>query len=363
MKFDFRELKRRKARGLFDRISYFRIFVFPKVRFDFMIKRTTERNPYFELLRGVAIIMVVGIHTFKTGSDFSLFVRQILNCAVPLFLACSGFFMAKKDVSDTTKYKTFLSKQIPKVYIPCLVWSIPYLILSLSWGGSIKDGIINLIFCGFSIYYFILLIMQYYALLPYYQKMNKKHLLINAAVSLVSIAIVAYLTQIQQRSIPLVRYAGLFPLWTVFFAYGVYLGKQKQRNYKLYPYVILTLCGLVLSYLESKYYISIGSGGVGIKPSSFLYSFGIIAIAFSSKLENLLQGKTSVERMLNYIGRISFGIYLIHCYFIFIFGATLPNQWNAMPWILKFSFVLLLSIVVIQIFRKLSKKHSAKIGL
>lgn len=363
MKFDFRELKRRKARGLFDRISYFRIFVFPKFRFDFMIKRTTERNPYFELLRGVAIMMVVGIHTFKAESDFSLFVRQILNCAVPLFLACSGFFMAKKDVSDTTKYKTFLSKQIPKVYIPCLIWSIPYLILSLSQGGSIKDGVVNLFFCGFSIYYFILLIMQYYALLPYYQKMNKKHLLINAAVSLVSIAIVAYLIQIQQRSIPLVRYAGLFPLWTVFFAYGVYLGKQNQRNHKLYPYVILTLCGLLLSYLESKYYISIGSGGVGIKPSSFLYSFGIIAIAFSSKLENLLQGKTLVERMLNYIGRISFGIYLIHCYFILIFRENLPNQWNEMPWILKFSFVLLLSIVVIQIFRKVSKKHSAKIGL
>lgn len=336
---------------------------FQKFRFDFMIKRTTERNPYFELLRGVAIIMVVGIHTFKAGNDFSLIVRQILNCAVPLFLACSGFFMAKKDVSDTTKYKTFLSKQIPKVYLPCLIWSIPYLILSLSQGGSIKDGVVNLFFCGFSIYYFILLIMQYYALLPYYHKMNKKHLLINAAVSLVSIAIVAYLTQIQQRSIPLVRYAGLFPLWTVFFAYGVYLGKQNQRNHKLYPYVILTICGLVLSYLESKYYISIGSGGVGIKPSSFLYSFGIIAIAFSSKLENLLQGKTSVERMLNYIGRISFGIYLIHCYFILIFRENLSNQWNAMPWILKFSFVLLLSIVVIQIFRKVSKKLSAKIGL
>ena len=119
----------------------------------------------------------------------------------------------------------------------------------------------------------------------------------------------------------------------------------------------------LLSYLESKYYISIGSGGAGIKPSSFLYSFGIIAIAFSSKLENLLQGKTSVERMLNYIGRISFGIYLIHCYFILIFRENLPNQWNEMPWILKHLLVLLLSIVIIQIFRKISKKLSAKIGL
>lgn len=269
----------------------------------------------------------------------------------------------KKTFPIQQNTKLFFQNKSPKYIFRVLFGRFPILLSLYVMGGSVIKGLLNLFLCGFSIYYFILLIMQYYALLPYYHKMNKKHLLINAAVSLVSIAIVAYLTQIQQRSIPLVRYAGLFPLWTVFFAYGVYLGKQKQRNHKLYPYVILTICGLVLSYLESKYYISIGSGGVGIKPSSFLYSFGIIAIAFSSKLENLLQGKTSVERMLNYIGRISFGIYLIHCYFILIFRENLPNQWNAMPWILKFSFVLLLSIVVIQIFRKVSKKHSAEIGL
>ena len=198
-----------------------------------MIKRTTERNPYFELLRGIAIIMVVGIHTFKAGSDFSLFVRQMLNCAVPLFLACSGFFMAKKDVSDKIKHKAFLSKQIPKVYLPCLVWSIPYLIISLCNGGSVIKGLLNLFLCGFSIYYFILLIMQYYALLPYYQKMNKKHLLINAAVSLVSIAIVAYLIQIQQRSIPLVSVSAMdrfLCLWSL-------SGKAKAKKPQ-----IISLC-------------------------------------------------------------------------------------------------------------------------
>lgn len=63
----------------------------------------TQRNPYFDFLRGIAMIMVVGIHTFaplQAGEgeiyDFTAnIVRQALNCAVPLFLALAGYFSAK----------------------------------------------------------------------------------------------------------------------------------------------------------------------------------------------------------------------------------------------------------------------------
>lgn len=51
-----------------------------------------KRNSYFDFLRGLAIMMVVGIHTFSVGNvdmhqdiDASVLVRQMLNCAVPIF--------------------------------------------------------------------------------------------------------------------------------------------------------------------------------------------------------------------------------------------------------------------------------------
>ena len=50
-----------------------------------------ERIAYFDFLRGLAIMMVVGIHTYTLGED-STVVRQILNTAVPLFIAISGYF-------------------------------------------------------------------------------------------------------------------------------------------------------------------------------------------------------------------------------------------------------------------------------
>ena len=62
----------------------------------------TSRNDYFDFLKGIAILMVIGIHSFYGGGFnsfheyFNTSIRQVLNCAVPIFIACSGFFLAKK---------------------------------------------------------------------------------------------------------------------------------------------------------------------------------------------------------------------------------------------------------------------------
>ena len=45
-----------------------------------------KRNTYFDFMRGLAIMMVVGIHTYTLGKD-STVVRQLLNTVVPLFIA------------------------------------------------------------------------------------------------------------------------------------------------------------------------------------------------------------------------------------------------------------------------------------
>lgn len=52
-----------------------------------------QRNLYFDFLRGVAIILVVAIHSFILGEN-SNEIRQLLNTAVPLFVAISGFFLS-----------------------------------------------------------------------------------------------------------------------------------------------------------------------------------------------------------------------------------------------------------------------------
>jgi len=66
---------------------------------------SSERIEYFDFLRGIAIIFVIAIHSFTsfTISESNTIIyhlgivwRQIIGCAVPIFLAISGYFMSSK---------------------------------------------------------------------------------------------------------------------------------------------------------------------------------------------------------------------------------------------------------------------------
>lgn len=135
-----------------------------------------QRNLYFDTLRGIAIIMVVAIHTFiacefdNYQSICFISMREIFNVAVPLFLAISGFFIGRKNFDNNSQIFNFWKKQIPKVYIPTLFWSIPYLALAVFHQQPLFKNLLVFIFCGYSIYYFIALIIQCYLLLPFIQK-------------------------------------------------------------------------------------------------------------------------------------------------------------------------------------------------
>jgi surface polysaccharide O-acyltransferase-like enzyme len=138
-----------------------------------------NRNHYFDFLRGIAILMVVGIHTYIRSNFDSIegisniIIRESLNFAVPLFLAISGFFLGKKDLSTKDNVIMFWKKQIPKVYLPCIVWSLPLFALAIYHGGNMLENLILLFCCGYSVYYFIALIIQCYALLPLLLKFNR----------------------------------------------------------------------------------------------------------------------------------------------------------------------------------------------
>ena len=138
-----------------------------------VVIKEKQRDSYFDFWRGIAIIMVIGIHTYSDGfMHMNLVLRQFLNCAVPIFLAISGYFIGKKSFSEKGSYGAFLKKQVPRVYVPMLVWSIPWMVLAIH-GGQQPLIVLQRTFVGdMSIFYFIILIIQYYALTPVIQKAN-----------------------------------------------------------------------------------------------------------------------------------------------------------------------------------------------
>lgn len=311
-----------------------------------------ERITYFDFLRGLAIMMVVAIHTYTLRED-SLVIRQLLNAAVPIFIAISGFFLSKKQIGGKSDYYSFLKKQLPKVYIPVLVWSLPLYALGLV---TEKDVFLNTILwltCGLSIYYFVAFIMQCYIALPLITAIISKNRygggMLSGVISFVWIIAIVYLNMIHGMQIPLILYAGLFPCWFMFFVMGVIIGQMVDRNYSVIIPVVITTTGLVLSVMESDYWIEHYGRGVDIKPSSFIYSAGIVWLSFSNKVEKIICQSGIISRFVTWIGSLSFGVYLIHCYFVNYLVLRIPID----SWIQKWCLCLLLTVVFIMILRKI----------
>lgn len=316
----------------------------------------SSRVEYYDFLRGVAIIMVVGIHTFASSSldsiygFISMLVREVLNCAVPIFLAISGFFCGKKLLCDQNAKFAFWKKQIPKIYIPALIWSVPYFVLNIIGNDGvfgIGEQILALFTCSYSIYYFIALIIQYYLLLPVLQKHGSVMMPISVILSFVSIISITYITEIKGVELPVILYAGPFTTWFVFFMSGVYLS-TRTATYTIKHAIFLIIMGLMLECVETYWLNTYHGGGYGIKFSAFLYSIGIVLLILSPKLKEAY--KTNIiTSMIAYLGKISFGIYLIHYFTIKVFDILLPIK----SWLFSWLLVLTVTSVVVVSARKI----------
>lgn len=320
-----------------------------------------QRNLYFDTLRGIAILMVVAIHTF-IASEFDNFqsicaisMREIFNVAVPLFLAISGFFIGRKKFESNYQIITFWKKQIPKVYIPTLFWSVPYLTLALYHQQSLLKNILVFLLCGYSIYYFIALIIQCYLLLPFIQKKMLNYVMggVILSLSLICVAVISY-TSITR--FPLIVFAGPVIVWLIFFWIGVFLSSS-ERNYKIGWIFVGVLVSFALMLIETKFRHEATGGGYGIKPSSFIFSFLMILLLLSKRMELKYVKDNIINKALTIVGDYSFPMYLIHCFVITIVFHFV----SIYNWIARWIIVVVITMLFIYIVRKVLPNKCLKV--
>jgi len=143
--------------------------------------------------------------------------------------------------------------------------------------------------------------------------------------------------------LPLILYAGPCLVWIMFFCQGILVGKV-DRNYSIKIMFALLVLSLILQLIESYYLYAIRGDGFGIKASAFLYSFIVILILFAKKSQIFYEkNMNQFFSVIEYIGKISFGIYLIHMYAI-----KLVNKFIGMDnWGIKWFLTLVLSMAII----------------
>lgn len=289
--------------------------------------KTESRLEYYDFVRGIAVIMVVAIHTFgsvyayETLTLAGVFVRQLLNCAVPLFCVSSAFFLINKD---TENYRTYLFPHVLRVWLPLLVYSLPWFAYDVWKNGGSFTSALKLIGGGYSVYYFAAVILQFYVLLPLFQRYRVlRNVPVMGIVSLLWIAGYSYIVRPVYPELPLLAYGGVILCWIVYFTLGAAYAKDGVKSR-----VPVRLCAagciaaVVLCCAESVFLTAASeslTGVVGIKPSAVLFSVCVCALLYADRCAKAYRSGT-VSRFISRLGRFSYGMYLGHLYVLWAGG-------------------------------------------
>jgi peptidoglycan/LPS O-acetylase OafA/YrhL len=144
-------------------------------------------------LKGLAIIAVVIIHFLaafpdslyldSTFSWWSIPLQQFLRFCVPVFIALSGFGLAKKYTGRTVSWREFISRRVIRLLPLYLLWSV-ILWLSFqvypSWQIMPPESLWKQLLRGSVDYqlYFVPLILQLYLLFLFLHRLSKHQLLL-----------------------------------------------------------------------------------------------------------------------------------------------------------------------------------------
>lgn len=107
-----------------------------------MIKLSKERNNNYDLIRVVAIILVMFCHSLETiyfgicdlsiqSRIFYLLFHSISRLGVPLFLFLTGTLLLNKNFDDIKDIKHFYKHNLLNLIIVCLIWYLLYYLLDI----------------------------------------------------------------------------------------------------------------------------------------------------------------------------------------------------------------------------------------
>ena len=143
-----------------------------------------ERNVILDILRALAILMVVTVHTWSLARIdvnaypvLSVVYALFYRCGVPLFVMISGALQLSAPIRQLGD---FYKKRYIRILIPFLIWSAIIYVLSCLAGkypdvNSLADGV--LLYIPYLLtnrineaYWFIGLIIALYAITPFLQR-------------------------------------------------------------------------------------------------------------------------------------------------------------------------------------------------
>lgn len=324
------------------------------------VKRKSQAAwiPEMDFLRAFAILFVLAIHviyllSYRESAKFDalLIVNLCLDVfssviAVPLFIFISGFVLCRAYY-DNFNISGFYKKRFKSIIPPYLIFSVLYIVFDNYLFGPVtfKDAFLRILTAsGYPHLWFFAMIIQLYILYPliiklyrFFEKRSKVLLLIAASL-LIDIIWTSLMMSYQSRlSIGGFNVHVFFEMW-LYFILGIHLGRnfekcrsfmERVRWYLLVPVsatLMLTICLLFLIPMKNGYnplaqpYIPRPYWYSAFTLAPFLW-ISILPLLYKAALR--IHDMQLASRIFGSIGKYSFGIYLVHVFYLVIFSLLL----------------------------------------
>lgn len=318
------------------------------------------KNKKIQMLRGIAIIAVVAIHTVR-GGNISVIIRPFVNFAVAMFIFLSGYLT---KIEDKNLKGMFNKKRISRVMIPYIIWSIIY---TIAYSDYKKFFIKILTGTSCGIYYYILVYIQLVLMTPFVIKLVKsKYKNIGFLITPIFMLLYYLILIIFKKEVPFPLNANNFIIWFIYYYLGINLGNGQIAVKNIKNIKILLVISLILQICEGIIWNKLGYYGMAttqLKFTSMVSNILILLLTFfwltnNKKMEDNWWKNTLIE-----IGSMSFGIYLSHILILGIFN-KLIFEWKSVLFPINTIIVILINCICIMIGRKiLNEKFSKLLGL
>lgn len=299
-----------------------------------------------DYMNGVGCLLVILIHVLSVGIstvDRSSWLAaavylpwRLAACAVPMFFYTGAVKMALQfeDAALSPKiYFRYVLRRFTKIYLPYAAWAVVYYLYFLNIHyvqGGVRKFLSYLLLGNLSApFYYVVVVMQFYLLLPLWVWMLR-HV---PAYLAVGIGLLARLCMLQLPAVLAgfgINFAytnRLFPTFLIFWVAGLYVGKYydaftlttRVRS----TLVICTVGVAVYGWLSLRGFVT-GKALFDLDQIKIFTDLMSILLLHAAALK-LAESENRLTRLLSGIHRASFSVFLSHCLFLTIVTVNLEN--------------------------------------
>lgn len=271
-----------------------------------------NRNQIVDILKGLAIITVILVHVFRGKGPLDVFIGEISRWAVPCFFMIQGYFMVK---SGSKPWALNLKQKILNVYIPFLLFSVAYGFYFLKVDKR-EFSLVDVFMGETAIHlYFMLHYMVFAVFVPLMYRLSRGARKTLLWTMVASNFLLCLSLELQRRyGLRLIDYNGFNPAkYWGFIALGMLASEngklldylKQNRRSSMWIFAIVSVIGIIQPYLTDTL------GYIYNRSSLFPLAIGA-TLFFATYFQAEVRGKDA----LGYIGRNSFGIYLVHLFVV-----------------------------------------------